>query len=133
MTQSIPKAYQSLLKSKSFAHLATTMADGTPQVTPVWIDYDGEYVLVNSAAGRLKDRNMRARPYVALSVLDPENPYAFLAVRGPVVEIIEGEAARKHIDSLAQRYLGREAYNGPPGETRCLYKIAPEHVLASGR
>ena len=113
------------------AQFVTLMKDGSPQVTPVWIDYDGEYILVNSAKGRLKDRNMEARPQVALSILDPENPYRSLVVRGRVVEITE-EGASEHIDSLAQRYTGLEKYDGPADEVRRIYKIIPERVLASG-
>ncbi len=128
----IPPEYVDLLnEKKAFANLATIMPDGSPQVTPVWIDYDGEHILVNSAKGRLKDRNMEARPQVALSILDPENPYRYLAVRGRVVEITE-EGAGEHIDSLSKRYTGREKFDRPADQVRRIYKIMPERVLVSG-
>jgi len=104
------------------------MPDGSPQVTPVWCDFDGAHVLVNSARGRVKDRNMRRDPRVALVILDPDNPYRYLEVRGRVVEITE-DGAEAHIDRLAQKYLGVERYPyRQPGEVRVLYKIRPERV-----
>lgn len=130
MNQPIPESHRDLFKSKSFAHLATVMPDGTPQVTPVWIDHDGEYILVNTARGRLKDRNMTARPQVGLSILDPQNPYRYLSIRGQVVETIEA-GAEAHIDALAHRYYGR-GFSFQPGEVRVIYKIAAEHVYAAG-
>jgi PPOX class probable F420-dependent enzyme len=103
------------------------MADGSPQVTPVWIDYDGEYLRVNSAKGRLKDRNIRRDPRVAVSLLDPDNPYRYVQVRGRVVEITE-EGADAHIDSLAKKYTGADKYaNHQPGVVRVIYKIKPEN------
>ena len=87
----IPEKYQDLFKKKTFANLATLMPDGTPQVTPVWCDYDGTHVLVNSAKGRRKDRNMRQNPHVSLALQDPDNPYRYLEVRGRVTEITGGE------------------------------------------
>lgn len=132
MTHQIPEPFQSLLKQKSFAHLATIMPDGSPQVTPVWIDFDGTYILVNSARDRVKDRNMSTRPQVALSILDPDNPYRYLAVRGRVVEVTEVGAA-DHINTvLAPRYTGRTGSFGQGDEIRCLYKILPEQVSAHG-
>ncbi|MBI4444478.1 MAG: PPOX class F420-dependent oxidoreductase [Acidobacteria bacterium] len=128
----IPDAFLDLFKRKSFGHLATMMDDGTPQVTPVWVDYEDQCLLINSARNRIKDVNMRNRPHVALSIQDPENPYRFLAVRGKVVDIIQGEKAESHIDRLAQRYLGKEKYPQSmryPGEVRVLYKVRPHHVL----
>jgi PPOX class probable F420-dependent enzyme len=104
--------------------------DGTPQVTPVWVDYDGRHVLVNSAAGRRKDLNMSARRRVAIEIADPDNPNRYVAVRGSVVEITEA-GADEHLDRLARRYLGRERYPDSyrfPGEVRRIYKIVPEKV-----
>ena len=126
----IPAAYLDLFQKRTFAHLATLMADGTPHVTPVWVDYDGQYILINSAARRQKDLNMQRRRHVALEIPDPDNPNRYLAIRGPVVEITE-EGADEHLDKLARRYLNREKY--PPamrfaGEVRRIYKIAPKHV-----
>src|SRR5258708_7856034 len=93
----IPENYLDLFDKKAFAHVATLMPDGTPQVTPVWVDYDGEHILINSARGRRKDKNMESNPAVALSIQDPDNPYRYLEVRGPVVEITEAGASA-HID-----------------------------------
>jgi PPOX class probable F420-dependent enzyme len=132
MPSQIPESYLDLLTTKkAFAHLATIMPDGSPQVTPVWIDYDGEYVLVNSAAGRRKDKNMAERPSVSLSILDPDNNYRYMALQGRVVHISE-EGAKAHIDKLAQKYWGKESYNHQPGEVRRIYKIQPERVWGMG-
>ncbi len=132
MSEHIPDSFKDLFEKRAFAHLATLMPDGSPQVTPVWVDYDGEYVLVNSAKGRVKDRNMEARPQVAIEISDPDNPYRYLEIRGRVVEITE-EGADAHIDRLAQKYLGVEKYPyRGPGEVRRIYRIAPEKVVAQG-
>lgn len=126
MAAAIPENFKDLFTKKAFAHLATIMPKGRPQVTPVWCDFDGTHVRVNSAKGRLKDRNMRRNPQVALSLLDPDNPYRYLEVRGRVVEITE-EGADAHIDSLAKKYLGQDKYPfRQPGEVRVMYKIEPE-------
>src|SRR5436853_4550121 len=95
----IPEKYADLFKKKAFANLATVMPDGTPQVTPVWVDYDGSHVLVNSARGRQKDKNMKENSAVSLSILDPDNPYRYLEVRGRVEEVTE-EGASDHIDKM---------------------------------
>ncbi|MCC6217164.1 MAG: PPOX class F420-dependent oxidoreductase [Polyangiaceae bacterium] len=133
MPSTIPEAFLDLLTTKkSFAHLGTTMPDGTPQVTPVWVDWDGQHVLVNSARGRLKDRNMDTRRKVGLAISDPENPYRYLGIQGEVVEVTEDGAAA-HIDTMAKKYLGQDKYPfGQPGEVRCLYKIAPRKVHTMG-
>ncbi len=132
MPATIPDNFLDLFKKKSFAHLATLMPDGSPQVSPVWIDYDGTYILVNSAKGRQKDHNMISRPKVALSIIDPENPYRTLLIRGTVVDQTT-DGARDHIDSLAQRYRGAAKYQSVrPDEIRVIYKIRPEHVSAHG-
>lgn len=128
----IPNQYLDLFQKKAFAHLATLNADGSPQVTPVWCDFDGQHVIVNSAKGRRKDRNMRERPRVALSIQDPENPYRYVEIRGPVDEITEAGAS-DHIDKMAKKYLGLDKYpNRQPGEVRVLYKIRPEHTSSMG-
>jgi PPOX class probable F420-dependent enzyme len=101
----IPEKYLDLFEKRAFAHLATLMPDGSPQVTPVWVDYDGEYVLVNSSIGRQKDLNMRRDPRVAIDIQDPDQPYRHLQVRGEVVEITE-EGADEHIDKMAKKYRG---------------------------
>jgi PPOX class probable F420-dependent enzyme len=104
------------------------MKDGSPQVTPVWVDYDGEYVLINTAEGRQKPRNLARDNRVALSVIDQENPYKYIQVRGSVVESTS-EGARDHIEMLCRKYRGPDAkYPFREGEVRVMYKIAPEHV-----
>jgi PPOX class probable F420-dependent enzyme len=132
MAATIPEAFKNLFVKVAFAHLATLMPDGSPQVTPVWVDYDGSHVRVNSAKGRLKDKNMRRDKRVALSIQDPENAYRYIAVRGEVVEITE-QGADAHIDALAKKYLGKERYPfRAAGEVRVIYKIRPEKVSTSG-
>lgn len=126
----IPAEFLDLFQKRTYAHLATLMPDGTPHVTPVWVDYDGQFILVNSAAGRQKDLNMAKRQHVAIEIPDPDNPNRYLAVRGPVVEITE-EGADEHLDRLARRYLNRDKYPPGmrfPGEVRRIYKIAPKRV-----
>jgi len=128
----IPEKYLDLFNKKAFANLATLNSDGTPQVTPVWVDYDGSHVLVNSARGRRKDKNMEHNRAVALSIQDPDNPYRYLEVRGHVEEITEQNADR-HIDQMAKKYMGVEKYPGRhPGEVRVLYKIKPERTSHMG-
>lgn len=132
MTASIPDSFHDLFQKKALAHLATLMSDGTPQVTPVWVDYDGQHMLVNSARGRVKDRNMEKRRKVALSIVDPDNPFRYLSIRGEVIEIIEEEeGARDHINKLSQRYRGKP-YPKIEGELRRIYKIAVKKVFAPG-
>lgn len=126
-----PPEYLDLFEKKAFAHLATIMADGTPQVTPIWIDYDGEYLLVNSAKGRVKDRNMEQRPHVAVDIIDPDNPYRYVAIRGRVVEITE-EGGREHIDKLEFKYRGKPRYDLPEGMVRRIYKITVDKVETHG-
>ena len=124
----IPKGFEDLFSKKTFFHLSTRMADGSPQVSPVWIDTDEGHIVVNSAKGRIKDRNMRAEPRVALSATDPDNPYRALMIRGRVVKITE-EGADAHIDKMAKKYLGEDKYPfRVPGEVRVLYYIEPVKV-----
>ncbi|HSF83477.1 MAG TPA: PPOX class F420-dependent oxidoreductase [Anaerolineales bacterium] len=121
-----PEEYVDLFTKKAFAHIATLMPDGSPQVTPVWVDYEDGFILVNSARGRQKDRNIRRDPRVAIAILDPDNPYRYLQVRGKVVEITE-VGADAHIDKMAFKYLGQEKYpSRRPGEIRVIYKILPD-------
>lgn len=132
MAAAIPDTYGDLLTKPAFAHLATLMKDGSAQVTPVWCDYDGTHVRVNSAKERLKDKNMRRDKRVALSIQDPDNPYRYMAIRGTVEQITE-DGADAHIDSLAKKYLGKDRYPfRAPGEVRVIYKIRPDRVAASG-
>ncbi|HEY3696983.1 PPOX class F420-dependent oxidoreductase [Phenylobacterium sp.] len=117
-----------LQEKKAFAHLATTMPDGAPQVTPVWVDYRDGRVLVNTAKGRVKARNMQLGSPVALSITDPDNPYRYVQVRG-VVSRVHDEGADAHIDSLARKYLGADKYPyHQPGEQRVIYEIEPRAV-----
>jgi PPOX class probable F420-dependent enzyme len=128
----IPEKFQDLLEKKIFVSLATLMPDGRPQVTPVWADYDGKHVIINSAKGRTKDKNMRRDPRVSLAYVDPENPYRHLQVQGRVVEITEN-GAEQHIDKMAKKYLGQDKYPfKQPGEVRVLYKIEPERAVTMG-
>ncbi len=132
MSAEIPEQYRDLFDKKAFASLATIMPNGQPQVTPVWCDFDGSYVIVNSAKGRRKDRNMRSNPRVSLAISDPDNPYRYLEVRGSVVEITE-DGADEHIDSMAKKYMGVDKYPyRQPGEVRVLYKIEPQRFSFMG-
>ncbi|HVI09070.1 MAG TPA: PPOX class F420-dependent oxidoreductase [Candidatus Binatia bacterium] len=132
MAATIPEKYLDLFQKRAFASLSTLMPDGRPQVTPVWIDYEGGRVIFNSAKGRQKDKNVRRDPRVALALIDPENPYRYLEIRGRVVEITE-EGAAEHINKMAKKYLGVDKYPyGQPGEVRVLYYIAPEHTTTMG-
>jgi PPOX class probable F420-dependent enzyme len=128
----IPEALQDLLtdEKKAFIYLATTMPDGTPQVTPIWFNTDGEHILINSAEGRIKDKNMRARSNVALCIADSANPYRYLQIRGKVVEITT-QGADEHIDALSFKYRGVSKYpNRKAGEQRVTYKILPTKIDA---
>jgi PPOX class probable F420-dependent enzyme len=130
MSASIPSQFLDLFEKKAFGSLATLMPDGTLQVTPVWVDFDGKRVIVNSARGRRKDRNMNAGASVALAIMDPDNPYRYLEVRGRVAEVTE-QGADEHIDRMAKKYLGQEKYPfRQPGEVRVIYRIDP--TAASG-
>ena len=132
MAEKIPEEFKDLFGKVTYANIATVMPDGSPQVTPVWFDYDGNYLRVNSAKGRVKDNNMRRNKNVALSIQDPDNAYRYLAVRGKVDEITE-EGADAHIDSLAKKYLGKDKYPfRGSGEVRVIYKIRPEKVSTMG-
>jgi PPOX class probable F420-dependent enzyme len=132
MATRIPDTFKDLLQKKAFAHLATVMADGSPQVTPVWFDVEGDLLRVNSARDRVKDRNMRRNAKVALSILDPDDPYRYLRIRGTVVEVTE-QGADAHIDALAKKYIGKDRYPWrQSGEVRVTYKIRPERVGSMG-
>jgi PPOX class probable F420-dependent enzyme len=129
----IPESFDDILKQKkAFASLATVGPDGSPQVTPVWFDYDGGLIRFNTARGRVKDRNLAAKPTVALAIVDPDNPYRYLQVRGPIVEVTE-TGADAHIDSLAKKYLGQDRYpHRRPGEVRVIYTVRPDRVQTMG-
>jgi PPOX class probable F420-dependent enzyme len=128
MAATIAKELQDLFKKPAFANLATLNPDGSPQVTPVWVDFDGTHVIVNTARGRVKDRNLQREPRVALSILDPENPYRYLGIQGRVAEMTEA-GADAHIDKMAKKYLNKDTYPfRKPGEVRVIVKITPEKV-----
>lgn len=131
MGVSIPSGFSDLFEKKTFAHLATLMPDGSPQISPVWVGYDGEFVLVNSAKGRVKDRNVRVHPGVALSIQDPDNPYRYLGIRGRVVEVTEA-GAEEMIHQLAKKYMGVDRYPNLGDDVRVIYKIEPLHVHTMG-
>ena len=129
----IPDAFLDLLQQKkAFAHLATLMPDGSPQVTPVWFDYADGVIRVNTAKGRVKARNMQERPSVALSISDPDNPYRYIQIRGGVTRVVEKGAAA-HIDSLAKKYLEQDKYPyAKPGEVRLIFEIKPASASVMG-
>ena len=132
MSQVNPEKYRDLFNKKAFASLGTLMPDGSPQVTPVWCDVEGDLVIINSAKGRQKDRNLRRDPRVSLAIIDPDNPYRYLELRGRVVEITE-QGAAAHIDKMAKKYLGVDKYPYKnPNEIRVIYKIQPDHATMMG-
>ena len=131
--RTIPLEFLDLVTTKkAFANLATVMPNGSPQVTPIWFDFDGNSIRVNSARGRVKDKNMRRDPRVALSILDPDNPYRYLSIRGRVIKITE-DGAVEHINALAKKYRGMETYRSrSPDEVRVMYVIEPRRVAGQG-
>lgn len=126
----IPESHRDILTGRNFAHLATLMPDGSPQSTPVWVDLEGDLVLVNTVEGRQKARNLDREPRVALSVSDSSNPYRYIQIRGRVVEKTH-DGAEEHIDLLAKKYMGHDRYGGDKAG-RVIYKIEPEKVSTYG-
>lgn len=130
----IPISHEDLLKdqTRAFAFLATLMDDGSPQLTPIWFNTDGDLFLLNSARGRIKDRNMRSRPRIALLIVDPTNPYRYLQVRGTIIEITM-DGAEDHIDTLNFKYHGEPKYRWhDPAHPRVIYKLRPDKIDAHG-
>jgi PPOX class probable F420-dependent enzyme len=128
----IPDQYKDLFSKRAFASLATVMPNGSPQVTPVWVDYDGKHIIVNTAKGRQKDKNLRRDPRVSLAVIDPDNPYRYAEIRGRVVDVTES-GADAHIDKMAKKYLGKDKYPfAQPGEVRVLFKVEPDKIVGMG-
>jgi PPOX class probable F420-dependent enzyme len=127
----IPASHADLMGdgTRAYAYLATIMPDGTPQVTPVWFNVESDYILVNTASGRVKDRNMRARPRVALLIADPRDALRYIQVRGRVVDFTEN-GALAHINSLSMNYDGR-AWSPVAGQARVIFMIQPEHISVS--
>lgn len=126
MPKPVPEQLRDLFLKPALAHLATLMPDGRPQVTPVWVDFDGQCVRINTAVGRQKDKNLTRDGRVALSISDPDNPDRYLEVRGRVIErTLEG--AEAHLDSLSRKYLGTDYPYRRPGEQAVTFRIEPEH------
>ncbi|MEZ5805080.1 MAG: PPOX class F420-dependent oxidoreductase [Rhizobiaceae bacterium] len=129
---SLPENWKTILKQPVLVHFTTVMADGSPQTSPVWVDVDGDDILINSAVGRVKDKNVRRDPRVAVSAVDPDNAYRALMVRGRVVDITT-EGAEAQIDALAKKYIGQDTYPWRrPGEVRVTYRIRPEKIGTMG-
>jgi PPOX class probable F420-dependent enzyme len=124
-----PKAIE-LIEGKSFAHIATVNADGWPHVTTVWVDHDGDYILVNTAAGRKKHKNLSRDPRVSLAIVNGSNPYEAVFIRGRVTEAVEGKEAEAHIHKLSKKYTGRDQYPLAPGEKRVMYRIEPLKIVS---
>jgi PPOX class probable F420-dependent enzyme len=125
----LPTFVREKLQEATFWQLVTINEDGSPTASPVWIDVDGGHVIVNTAIGRLKERNVRRDPRVALAMSDREDPYTWVELRGRVVEFVEGSQADDSIDRLSQKYLGLERYaGGKPGERRVILRIEPTFV-----
>jgi PPOX class probable F420-dependent enzyme len=132
MSASIPENYLDLFQKPAFGSFTTLLPDGSPHTTPVWVDLQNGDVWVNSAVGRAKDKHVRSDPRVSIAIIDPENPYRYLGIRGRVHEITQ-EGATQHIDKMAKKYLGKDKYPfAQPGEQRVLYKIKPEHIHTMG-
>lgn len=132
MAVALSEAVRKLLEGPNFAHLGTLMPDGSPQVTVVWVNLRGEHILINTAEGRQKPRNIRRDDRVALSVVNQENPYQTVAIRGRVVELAH-DGADEHIDELSKKYLGQNSYPfRQPGEQRILVRIEPQYVTPYG-
>jgi len=129
ITRELTDSAIGLLKGKNIAFVASLMKDGGPQITPVWIDYDGQYIMINTAEGRVKQKNFQRDPRVAISIIDPNNPYNTVSIRGTVTEqVLEG--ADDHIDKLAKKYLGVDKYPfRAPGEKRVILRITPDKVF----
>jgi PPOX class probable F420-dependent enzyme len=125
----LPDNAKKLLEGKNFIFVGTVNPNGTPQVTPTWVDTDGKFVLVNTAVGRVKYRNVKKNPNVSLAIYDQSNPYNLAMIKGKVVDFVTGPTAEKHIDKMAKKYLGKDTYpNRRPGEQRVILKIEPLSV-----
>ena len=129
MSTKLTKDAIDMIDGRNFGHLATLMSDGSPQVTPVWVDREGDLVLVNTAMGRTKQRNLTRDPRVAIDIIDQENPYKMVSIRGRITQFQKG--ADEHIDRLAKKYLGKDQYPWrQEGEKRVILKIKPEKIIA---
>jgi PPOX class probable F420-dependent enzyme len=128
LMMTVPDSHRDLLEddARAYAYLATVMPDGSPQVTPVWFDAQGDFLLINSAKGRTKDRNMRARPAVALLIADPKDPLRYMQIRGRITAFSES-GALEHINRLSMKYRGRP-WSPVEGQVRVTYRLLPEHA-----
>lgn len=124
----IPAAALDLFEKPLLAHFATVMTDGTPQVTPVWVDFDGTHVLINTAKGRQKTLNVERHPKVGLDIVDAVDQYHWVSIRGTIDEVTE-QGADAHIDKMSKKYTGNDKYNNQTGETRVIIKIRPDRVI----
>lgn len=128
----IPQSHIGILDTKALLYLGTQNKDGSPQVSPIWFDTEGDLIRINSARGRLKDVNMRSRSRVSMAIVDPENLYRWLGLQGEVVEISE-EGAEEHIDALSKKYLDKDVYpNRQPGQVRVIYRIRVRKAFTMG-
>jgi PPOX class probable F420-dependent enzyme len=128
MPQPLTDEAKEIIESKSFAHVATINQDHSPQVSPVWVEHDGTNVIINSEEKRLKVRNLKRDPRVAISIQDPQNPYSYIHIKGHVVEITPKGGA-EGIDRLSKKYTGQDKYPGnQPGDVRVQIKIAPDRI-----
>lgn len=133
MAETLTAEDKELLEMPALAYVGTTMKDGMPQVSPVWIDHDGENVIFNSETKRAKPRNLRRDPRISISVADPKNPYSYIEVRGRVSEITE-KGASEHIDKMAKKYMGQDKYPlHQPGDVRVIIKVKPERIYRMAR
>jgi PPOX class probable F420-dependent enzyme len=132
MTVALTAEQRQLVEGKNFAHLATVNDDGSPQVTPVWIEMDGDKIVVNSEKKRKKVKNVQREPRVALSIADAANPYKYIEIRGRVVEVTD-EGGFEGIDRLAKKYIGQDKYPwNKPDDVRVIIRIEPDKVLGMG-
>ncbi len=115
--------------TKALGYLALTLADGTPQVTPLWFDWDGTHIIINTARGRVKDKVLKKHPVVAVCITPPDDPYRYIQIRGRVVDETE-EGAYEMICSLNEKYHGTYQFPKHPGQVRVTYKILPERVFS---
>ena len=128
MTDLTDKA-RTLIDEPNFAYVATVMEDGSPQVSPVWIDREDGRVVFNTAVGRVKERNLRRDPRIAISIADRGDQYSKVDIRGRVTDFVEGDEADRHIDKMAKKYIGQETYPWKsPGEQRVIVKVQPERI-----
>ena len=133
MPDAIPADYADLLtrEKRAFAELALVLRDGTPHVSPVWFEYEGGLIVINTARGRVKDKVLHRHPMVAMSIRDPNDPYRYLLIRGPVVDETE-VGGDERIRDLNLKYRGNREFRLTPGQVRVTYRIKPERVFADG-